>query len=55
MRKSLAGLVRRAAFLSDSLTAYNLFNSHYVALGECYKQFFPDLFRFAKQNLDELL
>lgn len=55
IRKSLKGLVRRAAYLSESDTAYNLFNEHYVALQACYDEFFPDVKEFAKQTLEELL
>jgi acyl carrier protein phosphodiesterase len=54
MRKSLAGLVRRAAYLSESTTAYNLFIEHYVSLNECYQEFFADVKLFAKQKLQEL-
>ena len=55
MRKSLAGLVRRAAYLSESNTAYNLFVEHYVSLNECYHEFFGDVKLFAKQKLEELV
>lgn len=54
IRKSLSGLVRRAAYLTESATAYNLFNQHYVALEECYHAFFPDLEKFAKEKFKEL-
>ena len=55
IRKTLAGLVRRASFLSESQTAYNLFNEHYVALRACYEEFFPDVKEYAKDRLEELL
>ena len=54
IRKSLGGLVRRAAYLSESDTAYNLFLDHYVSLNECYQEFFPDVKLFAKRRLEEL-
>jgi acyl carrier protein phosphodiesterase len=54
-RKSLAGLVRRAAYLSESETAYNLFLEHYVSLNECYREFFTDVKLFAKQRLEALV
>ena len=54
IRKSLAGLVRRAAYISESETAYNLFLDHYVSLNECYQEFFPDVKLFAKRRLEEL-
>ena len=55
IEKSLRGLVRRAAYLSESDTAYRLFLEHYVDLRDCYNQFFPDVKQFAKQRLDKLL
>src|SRR5215216_888489 len=55
MRKSLAGLVRRAAYLSESQTAYNLFLEHYVSLDEYYQEFFKDVKLFAKQRLEKLV
>ena len=54
-RKSLGGLVRRAAYLSESDTAYNLFLDHYVSLNECYHEFFQDVKLFAKRRLEELV
>jgi acyl carrier protein phosphodiesterase len=55
MQKSLAGLARRASYLSESETAYNLFLEHYVSLDEYYKEFFADVKRFAKQRFEELV
>jgi acyl carrier protein phosphodiesterase len=55
IEKSLRGLVRRAAYLSESDTAYRLFLEHYVDLRDCYNQFFPDVKQFAKQRLEKLL
>ena len=55
MQKSLAGLVRRATYLSESETAYNLFLEHYVHLNECYTEFFKDVKQFAKQRFDQLV
>ena len=55
IERSLRGLVRRAAYLSESATAYALFLQHYPALRECYQNFFPDVKQFAKQRLGELL
>ncbi len=55
IRNSLSGLVRRAAYISDSRPAYNLFNEHFVHLEDCYKEFFPDVKRFAKEQLEALL
>jgi acyl carrier protein phosphodiesterase len=55
MRKSLAGLVRRASFIHESETAYNLFIEHYVPLNEYYHEFFADVKLFAKQRFEELM
>lgn len=55
IEKSLRGLVRRAAYLSESHTAFALFLSHYAFLQECYNDFFPDVKQFAKQRFHELL
>ena len=54
IRKSLSGLVRRAAFLTESTTAYNLFIEHYVRLKDCYQAFFPDVKQFAKQKFEAM-
>jgi acyl carrier protein phosphodiesterase len=55
IRRSLGGLVRRAAYLSESVTAYNLFTEHYVHLNGCYEEFFKDVKQFAKDRLDTLM
>ncbi len=54
IEKSFGGLVRRAAYLSDSATAFKIFNDHYDELGECYQLFFPTLKNFAFHHLIEL-
>jgi acyl carrier protein phosphodiesterase len=43
IQKSLGGVVRRAAYLTESDTAYQLFNDQYEKLNLLYQQFFPDL------------
>lgn len=55
IQRSLHGLVRRASFISDSATAFQLFLSHYNELRSCYEEFFPDVKQMAKQKLAELL
>lgn len=55
IEKSLRGLVRRAAFISDSTAAVELLHTHYNALRDCYAEFFPAVKQFAKQKADELL
>ena len=55
MKKSLYGLMRRATFIKESGTAYDLFMQHHSYLKECYEHFFPDVKLFAKQKFDELV
>ena len=43
IQKSLGGVVRRSKYLTESDTAYLLFNEHYDKLSEFYRLFFPDL------------
>lgn len=54
IKKSLYGLVRRASFVKESDTAFNLFLAHQYYLNECYEEFFPDVKVFAKEKFDEL-
>lgn len=54
MARSLNGLVRRAAYISDSYTAFRLFHEHYAELQTCYDHFFPDVKNFAKQQIAAL-
>jgi acyl carrier protein phosphodiesterase len=53
--KSLQGLVRRAAYLSDAETAFLLFEHHYHQLQACYADFIEDVKSFAKAQLTQLL
>lgn len=41
IEKSFGGLVRRSAYLTDSATAFVLFEKHYDQLHQCYQYFFP--------------
>ncbi len=43
IEKSLGGVVRRAKYLTESDTAYVLFNDHYDSLKQLYQLFFPDV------------
>lgn len=51
---SFQGVVRRSAYLTDSDTAFKLFEAHYQALQECYAAFFPALKAFALAALEDL-
>jgi acyl carrier protein phosphodiesterase len=54
IQKSFGGLVRRAAYLTESDTAYWYFNEHYDSLEFCYQSFFPLLKEFSRYKLAEL-
>ena len=54
VQKSLGGVVRRARYLSESETAFRLFETHYQRLGDCYRQFWKDLKSFARSEYDSL-
>ncbi len=47
MQNSFGGLVRRAKYISESTTAFTLFDKHYEMLRVCYNHFFPELKEFA--------
>ncbi|MBS1567421.1 MAG: DUF479 domain-containing protein, partial [Bacteroidetes bacterium] len=51
---SFRGLVRRAAYLSESETAMLLLDRHYAFLESCYRHFYPAVRRFAREKLDQL-
>jgi acyl carrier protein phosphodiesterase len=52
--KSLGGVVRRAAYLTESETAFRLFEEHYQPLQLCYRQFWADLKPFARRQFELL-
>jgi acyl carrier protein phosphodiesterase len=51
IERSFRGLVHRAAYMQESQTALALFDEHYLFLQSCYRQFFPELYAFARQSL----
>lgn len=55
IEKSFGGLVRRAAYLTESKIAFEIFNEHYDAMQICYTDFFPSLKKYAEHQLSELL
>lgn len=55
MEKSLAGVVRRSAYLTESETAFRLFEEHYTVLRECYEAFFPLLFARVETVFNEYM
>ena len=48
--KSFGGVVRRAAYLSDSQPAAEVFHKYYNELQTCYNAFFPELYEFVKKS-----
>ena len=52
--RSMEGLVRRAMYIQESETAYQLFEEHYQRLGVYYRQFCEDLRPFARRQFEIL-
>lgn len=52
IEKSLGGVVRRSAYLTESETAFSLFEQHYQLLQGCYRHFWAELKPFAKQQFE---
>ena len=50
--KSFGGLVHRAAYLTESETAFRLFEEHYQPLQLCYRQFWGELKTFAHREFE---
>lgn len=55
IQKSFRGLVYRAAYLNEADVAFEIFNEYYHELENCYNNFFPDLKKFAADNVSNLL
>jgi acyl carrier protein phosphodiesterase len=53
--KSMSGLTRRAAYISDSGPAFNLFEKNYQLLEDCYRQFWAAVKPFAKGIFEGLM
>ncbi len=52
--KSLGGVVRRSKYLTESETAFRLFEEHYQLFQECYRHFWAAIKPFAAQKLEDL-
>ena len=52
--KSMGGVVKRAAYLTESETAFQLFEQHYQLLKECYHHFWKDLKRYTAKQFELL-
>ncbi len=55
IQKSFAGLARRARYIPETDIAYEIFNRHYEAMQVLYRQFYPDIKKFAAHQLQHLL
>lgn len=54
IEKSLGGVVRRSAYLTESETAFRLFEENYTHLQDCYDEFFPFLLEFIQNKFNDL-
>lgn len=54
IEKSFSGVVKRAAYLSESKIAFEVFIKHYNHIGDCYRAFFPDLKKYTRNHLAAL-
>lgn len=52
--KGFGGLVHRAAYLSESNIAFEIFNDHYKELENYYADFFPELKAYTFESLSNL-
>jgi acyl carrier protein phosphodiesterase len=55
IKNSFAGLVRRSAYLSESNSAFLLFEKYNEELKACYDELIRTIKPFAKQRMDELM
>lgn len=55
IENSFGGLVRRAVYLNSSRAAFDAFMQNYDALKDCYDAFFPEVMRYAKEQLRFLM
>jgi acyl carrier protein phosphodiesterase len=54
IQKSLGGVVRRSLYMTESETAFRLFRENYSLLKQCYRAFFPEVKRLAKNYIDSI-
>jgi len=55
IKNSFGGLVRRAAYLTESEIAFRIFLKEKQNLQACYHDFYPSLHLFAQQQLQQIL
>jgi len=54
IQQSFGGLKRRAKYINETASAFEIFDDNYDWLQQCYNEFFPDVFRFAQEKFDEI-
>ena len=52
--RSMEGVVRRSVYMTESATAYELFEQHYQLLQDCYRHFWAFLKPFARGEFGKL-
>lgn len=55
IQRSFEGLARRAKYIDESEKAFAIFEHNYLALKQCYQEFFPQLKDFAYNRLQLIL
>jgi acyl carrier protein phosphodiesterase len=55
IEKSFRGLVHRSLYMTESNTAFILFQQYYKELNACYDELMPAIKIFAKQRIQELM
>lgn len=55
IEKTMAGVAHRAAYLSESRTAFELFEANYQLLNDCYRHFWTFVKPFARYRFDEYI
>ncbi|CAN5356954.1 acyl carrier protein phosphodiesterase [soil metagenome] len=55
IRRSFGGLAFRAAYLTESAKAFEIFLNNYTELQKCFEIFFPEVKSYALNNLRNLL
>lgn len=55
IEKSLGGVVRRSVYLTESDTAFRLFEQHYQLFRDCFRHFWASVKPYARHHFSELL
>lgn len=55
IERSFGGLVRRSAYLTESNSAFRIFEQEYDPLLQCYREFFPSVKKMASDSLEKIL